>query len=138
MSEERIPLPHLLNRIADVVGQGKALSFAREFGGRRLSVPKRERMQDDHPIVQILGRAGADRLAQLYGGEVVQVPLGPVGTVAEARRRMAKALADGASINDAASASGLHHRTGQRMRKTIKDGRQGSLLSALDDEPGSA
>ncbi len=128
MTEERVPLPHLLSELADVVGQGKALAFARDFGGRRLSVPRRERMGEDHRLVQALGRAGADRLADLYGGETIDVPMGPVGTLAEARRRLARALDDGASIDGAAATAGLHRRTAQRMRRKIKDGSQGSLF----------
>ncbi len=128
MMEPRLHLPHLLAELAEVVGQGRALAFAGEFGGRRLSVPRRERMGEDHRLVQALGRAGADRLADLYGGETIDVPMGPVGTIAEARRRMARALDGGASIDGAAATAGLHRRTAQRMRKRIKDGRQGSLF----------
>lgn len=122
-------LPHLLAELVDAAGLARVLAFARECGGQRMSVPKRAR--DGHRLVEILGRAGADRLCDMYGGEVVLVPQGPAGTLAEARRRLAKALDDGASINGAARSSGLHHRTAQRMRARLKgssSGPQGSLF----------
>ena len=128
MSDERLHLPHLLAELADVVGQGTVLAFARDFGGRNLSVPRRERMGDDHRIVRALGRIGADRLADLYGGETVLVPMGPAGSLAEARRRLARALDGGASADAAAAQAGLHRRTAFRMRRKMKDGRQGSLF----------
>ncbi len=128
MSDDRLLLPYLLTELAEVIGQGRALSFAQEFGGKRLSVPRRERMGADHRLVLALGREGADRLTDLYGGETIDVPMGPIGTIAEARRRMARALDSGATVDGAASAAGLHRRTAQRMRKRIKDGRQGSLF----------
>ena len=128
-SDDRLYLPHLLAELAEVVGSARVLAFAREFGGRRLSVPKRA--ADDHRIVIALGRAGADRLTAMYGGETIDVPQGPAGTIAEARRRMAQALDDGASIDGAAGRSGLHRRTAQRMRRRLKasaNGPQGQLF----------
>lgn len=119
-------LPPLLAELAEVAGLGRALAFARDFGGRRIKVAAH--MGDDHPVVLSLGRAGADRLAELRAGEHVVIPYGPTGTTAEARQRLARTLVDGGSINEAARASGLHHRTAQRMRRKIKDGSQGSLF----------
>lgn len=126
MSDD-LDLPPLLAELASVAGVGRALQFAREFGGRKIKVPFK--MADDHPFVVALGRAGAEHLAELRAGDSLVVPLGPAGTTAEARRRLAKALLDGGSINTAAAAAGLHHRTAQRMRRKIKGGGgQGSLF----------
>ena len=126
MSDERLDLPPLLAELAAVVGTGRVLAFARDFGGRRVKIPFR--MADDHPFVQLLGREGAERLAELRAGDHLVVPLGPAGTMAAAKRRLARSLLDGGSINDAAAAAGLHHRTAQRMRRKIKDEGQGSLF----------
>lgn len=129
MTDERVSsLPHLLSQLSDVVGVARALAFASDFGGRNLSVPRRERLGDDHRIVRALGRAGADRLADLYGGETILVPMGPAGSLAEARRRLARALDGGASADTAAAQAGLHRRTAFRMRRRMRDGRQGSLF----------
>lgn len=119
---ERHDLPHLLAELVEAAGLGRVLAFAREHGGRRLSVPSRARLGDDHRLVQVLGRAGADRLSEMYGGETILVPFGPSGTLAEARRRMATALDGGASIDGAATAAGLHRRTAQRLRRRLKGG----------------
>jgi hypothetical protein len=122
-------LPHLLAELVDAAGLTRVLAFARECGGTRMSVPKQAR--DGHRLVELLGRAGADKLCAMYGGEMILVPQGPAGTLAEARRRLARALDDGASINGAARVSGLHHRTAQRMRAKLKGSSndpQGSLF----------
>lgn len=113
-----LALPHLLNALLDEAGLPRVLAFAAEFGGKRLSIPKR--CTDDHRLVAILGRAGADRLCEMYGGEVVLVPMGPAGTLAAARRRLAEALAEGASVDQAAGRAGLHRRTAQRVRARLK------------------
>ena len=122
-------LPHLLAELVEAAGLARVLAFAREFGGKRLSIPKR--VDDDHRLVVALGRAGADRLCAMFGGEYILIPMGPVGTLADARRRLARALDDGASIDGASSAAGLHRRTAQRMRARLKGssgGPQGSLF----------
>ncbi|TDT88077.1 Homeodomain-like domain-containing protein [Azorhizobium sp. AG788] len=114
------PLPHLLSALLPAAGLARVLAFASEHGGRRLSVPKRA--GDGHRLVAVLGREGADLLCALYGGETITVPMGPAGTLAAARMRMARALAEGASIDEAAGHAGLHRRTAQRMRARAKDG----------------
>ncbi|WP_422802186.1 helix-turn-helix domain-containing protein, partial [Starkeya nomas] len=59
-------------------------------------------------------------------GVEIDMPRGPTGTLAQARRRMAEALEQGATADAAARASGLTRRTAYRMRK--KDPRQLPLL----------
>ncbi|WP_341990344.1 helix-turn-helix domain-containing protein [Azorhizobium sp. AG788] len=111
------PLPHLLSALLPAAGLARVLAFASEHGGRRLSIPKRA--GDEHRLVALLGREGADLLCAMYGGETVTVPMGPAGTLAAARLRMAHALAEGASIDEAAGHAGLHRRTAQRARKQL-------------------
>lgn len=123
------PLPHLLNALLPAAGLARVLAFASEHGGRRLSVPKRA--GDDHRLVALLGREGADALCAMYGGETVTVPMGPAGTLAAARLRMARALAEGASIDEAAGHAGLHRRTAQRMRARVKDEEDGEQARLL-------
>lgn len=123
------PLPHLLSALLPAAGLARVLAFASEHGGRRLSVPKRA--GDEHRLVAVLGREGADMLCDMYGGETITVPMGPAGTLAAARMRMARALAGGASIDEAAGHAGLHRRTAQRMRARTRgesDDRQTRLL----------
>ncbi|BAF88133.1 hypothetical protein AZC_2135 [Azorhizobium caulinodans ORS 571] len=113
------PLPHLLSALLQAAGLARVLAFASEHGGRRLSVPKRA--GDEHRLVAVLGREGANLLCAMYGGETITVPMGPAGTLAAARMRMARALAEGASIDEAARYAGLHRRSAQRMRARVKD-----------------
>lgn len=133
MAAHESGLPYIVSELAEVVGEGRLLAFLREHGGRRLSVPRAGRLTDDHLLVQALGRAGAERLCALYAGEWILIPMGPAGTLAEARRRAARALLAGAPVDEAAGAGGLHRRTVQRMRRRLKDdlkddGSQGSLF----------
>lgn len=112
------PLPHLLSALLPAAGLARVLAFASEHGGRRLSVPKRA--GDEHRLVALLGREGADLLCGMYGGETITVPMGPAGTLAAARTRLALALDQGASIDEAAGRAGLHRRTAQRMQARLK------------------
>lgn len=138
MADDAGPLPYILTELAEVAGVARAVAFAREHGGKRVSVPSRRRLSDQHPLVLALGRAGAERLSEMFGGSTVDVPMGPAGTLAEARRRMARALAGGATIDQAAGAGGLHRRTAQRMRRHLKDTGQGSLFGGGDGEDGAS
>lgn len=65
-------------------------------------------------------------------GQKILVPLGPAGTAAEARRRFARAIEEGASNAKAARTAGLHERTARRMRQRLRtdDATQGKFLES--------
>lgn len=131
-------LPALLAEIAEVAGLEAALKLAESHGGRRVSIPARI-PADDHPLVQSVGRVAAEKICAHYRqgtgsgrscGIYIVVPLGPSGALAGARRRLAKALAEGASAAEAARAAGMTERSAFRARARLRDrdDKQGRLF----------
>lgn len=55
------------------IGEDAAVALAEEFAGTRLYVPNQ--MNDRHRIVELLGRAAADKLSDHYGRVAMRVPL---------------------------------------------------------------
>lgn len=70
---ESVPLPPRIRGLYEVIGASALLALAREYGGRRLYVPKR--VDGGHDIARALGVDAARRLAAHYGGETIDVPL---------------------------------------------------------------
>lgn len=102
-------LPHILRELAEAAGLPAALKLAAQWGGQTLYIPTR--VAEGHRLAQVLGIGPARALARLYGGERITVPLGPTGAMREARRAADRAIAEGASANEAARRSGLTTRT---------------------------
>ncbi|MBK5957410.1 hypothetical protein CCR97_04195 [Rhodoplanes elegans] len=132
-------LPALLAEIAEVAGLEAALKLAESHGGTRMSIPARI-TSDEHELVQCVGREAADKICALYRqgtgsgrscGINVLIPRGPTGAIADARRRLAKALAGGASAAEAARAAGMTERSAYRARargRAEQDDKQGRLF----------
>lgn len=126
----------LFAEIEGVIGFPAAYKLAEARGGQRVTIPAHA--PDGHWLVTLLGRASADRLCAHFRengpdgaprGRVLDLPRGPAGTMAQARRRMAEALEAGHSADIAARQSGLTRRTAFRMRKRrAPDPRQGRLF----------
>lgn len=100
-------LPLVLQQVAEIAGLPAALQLARSAGGTRIYVPKKPTPR----FVSQIGDQAANALSELYGGENVDIPLGPVGTLANARRVAEQAIAEGASTTEAAKRSGLTQRS---------------------------
>jgi hypothetical protein len=131
-------LPELLAEIAEAAGLDAALKLAAAYGGVRRTFPARIR-SDSHWLAACVGREAADKIcahfAQGSGSGVsagikVLVPLGPTGSIAGARRRLAQALAEGKSASEAARAAGMTERSAYRARSRARhqDDKQGRLF----------
>lgn len=124
-------LPPLLSQVADLAGLEAALALAEAAGGERRFIPTPDRMPDDHWLVVACGRAGADAIARYHGGNVIEIPRGPVGNAARTARRIRDMIAAGRSSNEIARATGVVFRTVTRHRARSRDGdddEQGFLL----------
>lgn len=122
-------LPKLLEEIRIVAGLSAALKIAHEKGGGRISMPAK--LKDGHWLVELLGREAAEKLAFHFtsgrGSVELEIPLGPAGTIAKARRTMGKMIEDGEASDDAiARATGMSRRTVLRKKKVLKG--QGELF----------
>lgn len=61
-------LPPILQDIVALVGLPLTMTLVQARGGVRLYVPKLE-LDDDHYLVQLLGREAAEKLQNAYGGD---------------------------------------------------------------------
>jgi hypothetical protein len=131
-------LPELLAEIAEAAGLDAALKLAEEKGGARVSIPARL-PAGPHWLTECVGPEAAAKICALYRqrsssdrwrGAYVLIPRGPTGAIAAARRRMAQALAEGASAAEAARRAGMTERTAYRVRSRARqrDDKQGSLF----------
>jgi hypothetical protein len=122
-------LPRLLEEIKTVAGLPAALKIAHEKGGGRASIPAK--LKADHWLVELLGMETAEKIAFHFtsgrGSVEIEVPLGPVGTIAKARHVMGKMIEGGSASSDAiARATGMSRRTVLRKKKKLRG--QGELF----------
>lgn len=119
--------------LAKVAGFDAAVRLMVNFGGQRLYVPRKMRPRraskrqalNDIDFITAIGREAAKALADLYGGEHIEIPLGS----ALQDKQIAQQVANfKGSINQAIRKFGLHRRTIQRLRQKPLDDRQGTLL----------
>ncbi|HOV02937.1 MAG TPA: helix-turn-helix domain-containing protein [Hyphomicrobiales bacterium] len=123
-------LPGILAEIAEAAGLEAAIRMAEVKGGRSVYIPAK--VSDRHWLAVALGREAADKVCRHFsvngGGVRLLIPLGPAATMKAARRRLAKALEEGATTTEAVSRSGLHERTVYRARARRRDDSQGRLF----------
>lgn len=60
-------LPESVLQLAELIGLPAALKIVDSYAGTRLYVPFE--MRHDHPLVLLIGRELADKMARHYGGE---------------------------------------------------------------------
>lgn len=121
-------LPENFKDVIEVIGLQSALVLADKLGGIRMYVP--ERMSDEHPLVETLGRKKAQLLSDHYTGDYLYLP-----RCAEALRNLRNSRII-AERNQGASTSklALRYRLTERQVQTIiargveKDERQQDMF----------
>lgn len=92
--------------IAAIIGEAKALELSKLRGGRALYVPSPQRLGPNTPVVELLGHAAAEALAQRFGGNNIVVPL------SQGKRARVWELREGGwSISRIAAEMRCHERT---------------------------
>lgn len=125
-------LPKVLAEIAEAAGLDAALKLAEARGGTEIYVPGRA--GDDHWLVATVGREAADAICRHFatghGGCLIELPLGPRGSIAKLRARVDRMIAEGASASAIALACGFTERGVRKRRAKARDddGRQPKLL----------
>ena len=101
-------LPPALKQVEARFGEPAALAVANSYSGRCVYVPAT--MTQDHPIARELGLELAAGLAELYGGEMLDVPR--CSELERERRndRLVKAREAGATISELVVRFGLSRR----------------------------
>jgi hypothetical protein len=127
MLMDHAPLPDLLARIAEIIGEDAAMLVAQEWGGRYLYIPREFR--PTHRLVELIGADRARAMWSAIGHGTVLIPMGPCAGAAARRKIARSAMEDGKSRAQAAKIAGIHVRTAHRLgAKKKRDGRQGDLF----------
>lgn len=61
--------PRSMQPFVAAIGASATMSVMRVFGGARIYVPRPSGLDDAHPLVNLLGRPLAEKLAQHVGGQ---------------------------------------------------------------------
>ena len=97
----------VLRELSDLVGFAAALELSNRWGGRALYIPTPERLPDDHPIVQTIGRRRALLLCEVYRGGTAHIPLAADVHKARRNRRIRHDYRQGMHPNEIALNHGL-------------------------------
>ena len=65
----------ILNEMIEHCGHQAALAVVRQYGGRQLSIPTETTLTENHPLALVVGLTNARRMAQLRGGERIEIPV---------------------------------------------------------------
>jgi hypothetical protein len=115
-------LANLYREIAEGAGLEAALGLARARGGLRISVPRNPRAAPW--LNEAMGEAGATLLCELYGGELIDLPIDPVsGQGRNARaRRIREAIREGKlSANEIAMMASVTRRAVFKAKAQLRD-----------------
>ena len=127
-----------LEELARIAGEVAVAQLTEACGGTRIYIPARA--PDGHWLVELVGRAAADKLCAHFmqdgRGTHLMLPLGPhVGRHRQLQRVIAKRIheldQEGRSAAEIARAVRVHQRTVHRHRSAHRadgDDRQGKLL----------
>lgn len=116
-------LPASVQEIADVIGEAQALRLVDMLPRRRatehpaglpmLYVPKR--IPPSHRLVEILGRADAEKLSRHFGGERLSPATCELARKRSRNLAIAEAARDGKPVSGIAQDFGLHVRQVRRI-----------------------
>ncbi|MEW5905120.1 MAG: Mor transcription activator family protein [Pseudomonadota bacterium] len=117
-------LPLILQDIVELIGLPLTMTLVQARGGVRLYVPKLE-MEDDHYLVQLLGREAAEKLQTMYGGdEHFDLPKAERAMLAVRDATIRRLRASGTSVRSLALEYGLTERQIYFICEDMVDDRQ--------------
>lgn len=108
-------LPESMAPFVAAIGESATLSIVRVFGGGRIYVPRPERLDDAHPLVRLLGRPLAARLAHALGGESHDVATANSVEATIRADEIRRRFRGGASVRQLALSFGISTRTVWRV-----------------------
>jgi hypothetical protein len=109
-----------LQAIAEAIGTTAALQLAQARGGTIVYIPTNPSVV--HWLSRLLGQENALKIAILFGGRSISIPLGPFGGQhSHLHRAISAGLAAGQPAATIARATGTHERTVRRHRSRQRD-----------------
>lgn len=109
-------LPQVIAEIAEVAGPDAAWTLASARGGQQVFIPAT--VKSGHWLADLVGIEAAERICSHFSangrGDTILIPM-----AAHVRKRevLAKAMAEGAKVDQAAGLAGVHRRTVFRHRR---------------------
>ena len=113
---------YILDAVCQSVGFSNTITLMRWCGGSNLYIPAKA--DDGHFLRKLIGPVAFQSLVRDMGCQTIWVPAEPLAQYKPAddkQRDVARRLAAGASIKDAAAATGLSVRQVQRIRQAMAD-----------------
>lgn len=124
-------LSPLLQELAELIGLEATLKLTEQRGGSRFSIPTRP--GPEHWLTQLIGADAAGILGKRFGGNTIDLPLGPQRGLNAMRRRCDEALARGATVSEAARLSGLTERAVWMRKAAGHHVKASAQLSLFED-----
>lgn len=103
-------LPAAVRELARVLGDADAMRLIGSMPGARISVPKRDKAREDHPLRMALSAAGFDKLVAEYGGGLLEVPKGDAYLRRLRHDHVRQCRAQGLTFDETAEATGYSRR----------------------------
>lgn len=128
----RLWLPHVLREIADKFGQGTALDFAKEHGGKILELPKKA--SPDHPIARQFGMDFWTWFLTKWSHGKLPIPKGPHSSHAQLRQTIRELSLSGVSAATVTNLAGCTVRTVHRYRERQRNAEPLPLLEMMGDK----
>jgi bacterioferritin-associated ferredoxin len=108
--------------IAEAAGLPAALTLAKARGGRKVTVPHRA---SGTKLAMIVGLEAAEKIIQAFGAGDLEIPLGPIGNMAQQHRalraKIITVIETGASNSQVAGQCGVCVRTVKRVRARMRE-----------------
>lgn len=109
-----LALPAIITEIADAAGADAAWALVSQHGGTKVYIP--QQVRQDHWLALLVGLDAARKICARMGGADIMLPH---ATRHRGRVALVEALRGGASLNDAARASGMTVRSASRARSKL-------------------
>ena len=110
-------LTGVLGEFEEIAGFAAAVKIAAVKGGSVAYIPQPRNLKPEHWLCAAIGMDDADKIAKQFGGNEIEIPLGPFGgNRGRVWRIIRQALKDGHSADKTARLAGVTIRTVRRHK----------------------
>lgn len=127
-------LPAAVRELARVLGDADAMRLIGSMPGARISVPKRDKAKDDHPLRMALSPQGFEKLLAEWGGGTLDVPKGDAYLRRLRHDHVRQCREQGLTFDETAEATGYSRRQAINIMGGNDDGRDTLTLDMFADE----
>ncbi len=128
-------LPAAVRELARVLGDADAMRLIGSMPGARLSVPKRDKAKEDHPLRMALSPEGFEKLIAEWGGGILDVPKGDAYLRRLRHDHVRQCREQGLTFDETAEATGYSRRQAINIMGGSDYGRDTLTLDMFADVP---